>query len=74
MNSFFDRLGLGMSSKLIIIFLLVKVIPLILLAAIAWRQVTCLGDELKDIAVRDSWAARNDSAVENIERMSTDTA
>lgn len=73
-NDLFDRLGLGMRSKLIIIFLLVKVIPLILLAAIAWRQFTIQGDELKTIAVEDSSAALNDSAVENIERMSTDTA
>ena len=73
-NDLFDRLGLGMRSKLIIIFLLVKVIPLILLAAIAWRQFTIQGDELKEIAVEDSSAALNDSAVENIERMSTDAA
>ncbi|UQZ88139.1 hypothetical protein C4J81_02490 [Deltaproteobacteria bacterium Smac51] len=74
MDRLFNRLGLGMRSKLVIIFLLVKVIPLILLAAIAWRQFNTLGNILTDIAVEDSSAALNDSAVENIERMSTDTA
>jgi len=69
-----NRLGFGLRSKLIIIFLLVKVIPLILLAAIAWRQFTIQGVELREIAVDDSAAALNDSAVENIERMSTDAA
>ncbi|MDR1044344.1 MAG: response regulator [Candidatus Adiutrix sp.] len=69
-----NRLGLGMRSKLIIIFLLVKVIPLILLTTIAWRQFTIQGDELREISVGDSAAALNDSAVENIERMSTDAA
>ena len=68
------KLGLGMRAKLIIIFLLVKVIPLILLAVIAWRQVTIQGDVLREIAVSDSAVALNNSAVENIERMSTDTA
>jgi signal transduction histidine kinase/CheY-like chemotaxis protein/HAMP domain-containing protein len=66
--------NLGMRAKLIIIFLLVKVIPLILLASLAWRQFTIQGDALKDIAVRDSSVALNDSAVENIERMSTTAA
>ena len=74
LERFIDRLGLGMRAKLIIIFLLVKVIPLILLAVIAWRQVTEQGDVLRNIAVEDSSAALNDSAVENIERMSTDAA
>ncbi len=69
-----NRLGLGMRSKLIIIFLLVKVIPLILLTVIAWRQVTTQGAVLTEIAVSDSSEALNDSAVENIERMSTDAA
>ncbi|MDR0881226.1 MAG: response regulator [Candidatus Adiutrix sp.] len=71
---YLNEIGLGMRAQLIIIFLLVKVIPLILLAMIAWRQFTNQGDVLRDIAVSDSAAALNDSAVENIERMSTDTA
>jgi signal transduction histidine kinase/CheY-like chemotaxis protein len=68
------RLGMGLRAKLIIIFLLVKVLPLILLAAIAWRQVTIQGDTLKDISVEDSSRALHDIAVENIERMSTTLA
>jgi signal transduction histidine kinase/CheY-like chemotaxis protein/HAMP domain-containing protein len=73
-ESFSNRIGLGMRAKLMIIFLLAKIIPLILLAVIAWRQFTILGDLLRKIAVNDSSIALNASAVENIERMSTDTA
>jgi signal transduction histidine kinase/CheY-like chemotaxis protein len=51
--------------------MLVKVLPLVLLAIIAWRQVTIQGDALKDISVQDSSKALHASAVENIERMST---
>ncbi|MDL2260103.1 HAMP domain-containing protein, partial [Deltaproteobacteria bacterium OttesenSCG-928-K17] len=74
LDSLLSRFGLGMRSKLIIIFLLVKIIPLIILAAIAWKQVTTLGQALTEMAVADSAVALNDSAVENIERMSTDAA
>ncbi len=69
-----SRLGLGLRGKLIVIFLLVKVIPLILLAVIAWRQFTIQGEGLREIAINDSSSALNESAVENIERMSTDAA
>ncbi|MDR2461335.1 MAG: response regulator [Deltaproteobacteria bacterium] len=69
-----NALGLGMRGKLITIFLLVKIIPLILLACIAWRQASNQGDTLKDIAVADSAEALNNIAVENIERMSTTAA
>ena len=51
---YLNEIGLGMRAQLIIIFLLVKVIPLVLLAMIAWRQFTNQGDELRDIAVNDS--------------------
>jgi PAS domain S-box-containing protein len=73
-ESFLNRLGLGMRAKLIIIFLVIKIIPLIFLAALAWRHFISLGDVLKEIAVSDSSAALNASAVENIERMTTDAA
>ena len=73
-ESFLNKIGLGMRAKLMIIFLLAKIIPLILLAAIAWRQFTTLGNVLRTIAVNDSSFALNASEVENIERMSTDTA
>ncbi|MDR3281208.1 MAG: response regulator [Synergistaceae bacterium] len=42
----FDRLGLGMRAKLIIIFVVIKVIPLVLLTLMAWRQSWLLGNEL----------------------------
>lgn len=74
MSRWFNKLGLGMRAQLIIIFLLVKVIPLILLTVIAWRQFSNQGEVLREIAVNDSAAALNDSAVEKIERMSTDAA
>lgn len=74
MAKVWEKLGFGMRGKLVIIFVLVKVIPLILLCLLAWYQFTVLGDTLKKIAVEDTSAALNDSAVENIERMTTDTA
>jgi signal transduction histidine kinase/DNA-binding response OmpR family regulator len=73
-KKFLDSFSPGLRAKLILIFLLVKVIPLILLAILAWRQLVTLGNSLRDLAVSDSTVALNDSAVENIERMSTDTA
>jgi signal transduction histidine kinase/CheY-like chemotaxis protein len=73
-NFLLNRIQLGMKDKLILIFLLVKIIPLILLSIIAWRQFAILGNTLEAIAVKDSFQSLNASAVENIERMSTDTA
>ncbi|MDR1487649.1 MAG: response regulator [Deltaproteobacteria bacterium] len=73
-NNFISRLGIGLKGKLITIFILVKVLPLILLAVIAWRQVTIQGDTLKDISVADSSKALHNSAVENIERVTTSIA
>ncbi len=69
-----NKLGLGMRAKLILIFLLAKVLPLVLVTLIAWRQFTVLGSLLREIAVDDSSVALNQSAVENIERMTTDAA
>ncbi|MDR3192625.1 MAG: response regulator, partial [Treponema sp.] len=40
------KLGLGMRAKLIIIFVIIKVIPLILLTVTAWGQARHLGDVL----------------------------
>ncbi|MDR1966261.1 MAG: response regulator [Synergistaceae bacterium] len=45
-ESAFDRLGFGMRAKLITIFVVIKVIPLILLAFMAWRQSWFLGGEM----------------------------
>ncbi|MDR2185308.1 MAG: PAS domain-containing protein [Treponema sp.] len=41
-----SKLGLGMRTKLIIIFVVIKVIPLLLLTFMAWRQSRILGEEL----------------------------
>ncbi len=43
----FNTFGLGMRSKLILLFVLIKVIPLILLALLAWYQAVDLGDEMR---------------------------
>ena len=76
--SLFDRLSYGLNlklrAKLILIFVVVMVIPIILLTILAWNQITTLGYLLRDIAISDSTTALNDSARENIERMTTDTA
>ncbi|MDR2610803.1 MAG: response regulator [Clostridiales Family XIII bacterium] len=69
-----DRTNLGVRAKLIIIFFVVKVLPLIILTVIAWNQIVVLGDTVQKIAVNDATDALNDSAVESIERMTTDTA
>ncbi len=47
-ENLFTRLGLGMRAKLIAIFVIIKVVPLILLAIVAWRQSWLLGEELKE--------------------------
>ncbi len=46
LESLFTRLGLGMRAKLIALFVVIKVVPLILLALVAWRQSWLLGEEL----------------------------
>lgn len=68
------RFGFSMQTKLIAIFLVAKIIPLILLGVIAWYQFDILGTTLKEIAVSDSAASLNASAVKNIERITTDAA
>ena len=65
---------IGIREKLIFIFLVVKIIPLILLALIAWRALVLLGDILQKTSVTDSKEALTQMAVENIERITTDTA
>ena len=70
----FSKLNISMRSKLIITFLVVKILPILLIAVIAMFQIISLGKELQTMAVDDATEALNDSAVENIERMSTDTA
>ncbi|SBV98523.1 Signal transduction histidine kinase [uncultured delta proteobacterium] len=43
----FTRLGLGMRAKLITLFIVIKVVPLILLALVAWGQSSKMGKELQ---------------------------
>ncbi|GHU99912.1 hypothetical protein FACS1894211_06190 [Clostridia bacterium] len=92
LDRLFTKLGMGLRSKLITIFLIVKVIPIILIAVIAWRQFSLLGSaladrthilgnnlnaalsEVGDHAVADSKTALIDSAREQVDRLSTDTA
>jgi hypothetical protein len=91
-EQFINNLGFGMRTKLVLIFVVIKVIPLVLLTIIAWRQANILGNELSRrtqeltvqanaalqetgaIAVDDSVTALNNSAIEQIERTSTDMA
>ncbi len=47
LEQMFTRLGFGMRAKLIILFVIIKVLPLVLLALIAWRQSWELGEDLK---------------------------
>ncbi len=68
------RKSLKIRSKIIIILLVTMVIPLLLLVITSYTQIIDLGDTLRDMAVKDSTKALNESAVENIERLSTDTA
>ncbi|MDR2870704.1 MAG: response regulator [Deferribacteraceae bacterium] len=42
-----ERLGFGMRAKLIALFIAIKVVPLLLLALLAWRQAWSLGEEFK---------------------------
>ncbi len=56
----FAKLGFGMRGKLITIFVVIKVLPLILLALLAWHQSWLLGDELyertRDLTTRSNEA------------------
>ena len=73
-SRFLNRINLKLRPKLILIFLIVKVIPIILLTVMALMQLNSLGQILRDIAVSDSTKALNDGARESIERLTTSTA
>ena len=64
----------GIREKLIFIFLIVKILPLIFLTWIAWQALISLGTILRETSVADSKNALTAMTVENIERISTDTA
>ncbi len=74
LSNFSGRLGLSMQTKLVSIFLVTKILPLLLICLVSWRQFVQLGDSLRTIAVTDSAAALNAHATESIERLTTDTA
>ena len=69
-----NRINLKLRPKLILIFIAVKVIPIIVLTAIALTQIMSLGYLLRDIAVADSANALNDGSRETLERLTTDLA
>ncbi|MCL2702626.1 MAG: response regulator [Defluviitaleaceae bacterium] len=73
-NGLFNRIRLHMRPKLISIFLIFKVIPLVVLTAVAWTHIVNLGGTLREIASEDATRALNNLARENIERVTTDTA
>jgi PAS domain S-box-containing protein len=73
-NRALARRGINLRSKLIIIFLAAEILPIVLLAFVAWNRVDVLGQSMTETAVKDASQALNDQAVENIERMSTDLA
>ena len=45
-DNFFIRFGFGMKAKLISLFVVIKVVPLVLLAFLAWQYSASLGDSL----------------------------
>ena len=74
MERIWNNLGNGMQAKLIIIFLIVMTIPLITLTIFAWTQINNLSAIVRGIAVEDATEALTASAIESLERMTTDTA
>ena len=74
LDRFWNGFGLDLRAKLLLIFLLIDVIPLLLLGGVAWQQIAVLGGHLRELAAEDAAVALNDIATENIERMTTDTA
>ncbi len=48
LKELFNRLGLGMRAKLITLFVFIKVVPLVLLALVAWSQSQHLGEVLRE--------------------------
>jgi len=63
---------LGIRTKLIALFLAIKVIPLILLAALAWEGVTGLGRNVS--ALSDGWSAEVRSLAAGMGKSFTDEA
>ncbi|MCL2628661.1 MAG: ATP-binding protein [Oscillospiraceae bacterium] len=69
-----NSIKLKLRPKLILVFLVSKVVPIALLTGIALTQIFTIGNVLRDIAVEDAERALNDGARENLERLTTDLA
>jgi signal transduction histidine kinase/CheY-like chemotaxis protein/HAMP domain-containing protein len=48
LDAWMDRLGFSIRTRLITVFLVVKIVPIIVLLLIAWSQFTLLGEEIKE--------------------------
>ena len=70
----YQRPRIGVREKLIVLFLFIKIIPLVILACITWYALVILGQSSRDVAVEDARTALTASAVENIERLTAETA
>ena len=73
-DKLWNKFNISMQLKLLVLFLIIKIVPLILLASIAWWEFLKLGTLLQQYSVEKSTEALNDMATENIERLTTDTA
>ncbi|MCL2603213.1 MAG: ATP-binding protein [Defluviitaleaceae bacterium] len=69
-----DKLGIGIWPKLIFSFLISSIIPIVVLIVIQLVQFNTIGRELEAIAITDSTSALTEIAIQNIERLTTDTA
>ncbi|MDR0876227.1 MAG: response regulator [Clostridiales Family XIII bacterium] len=47
LDAWMDRRGFSIRTRLIIVFLVVKIVPIVVLLLIAWSQFTLLGEEIK---------------------------
>ena len=73
-DKIWNKFSTSMQRKLLILFLAIKMLPLILIASIAWVEMVSLGKLLQNVSIEESTGALNDIATENIERLTTDTA
>jgi len=73
-NKIWNKFDISMQRKLLTLFLAIKIVPLILIAFIAWVEISSLGTLLQKASIEESTEALNDIATENIERLTTDTA
>ncbi|MCL2154333.1 MAG: ATP-binding protein [Leptospirales bacterium] len=69
-----NKFNISIQFKLLVLFLVIKIVPLILLATIAWWEFRNLGTLLQKYSIEKSTESLNDMATENIERLTTDTA